>query len=139
MKKIMVLAMIFIFGLAVGYSAENKNALPLKKTLSEGEELKVPIDNSKIKRIVISIQNVLGRESVVYRSEYAGGKERPENEIGPKFIRTFTLKPKITDEKAKRRLDRKKIVLDTSKTDEVFIKVENGKVDVEISEEKKRI
>ncbi len=139
MKKILVLAMIFILGLVAGYSAENKNEIPLKKTLSQGEELKVPIDNSKIKRIVISIQNVLDRESVVYRSEYAGGKERPENEIGPKFIRTFTLKPKITDEKVIRKLDRKKIVLDTSKTDEVLIKVENGKVDVEIREEKKSI
>lgn len=139
MKTQLVLFMVFILGLSVAYAGEVKNEIPLKQTLSAGEELRVPLDNSKIKRVAISMHNVLDSESVVYRSYYAGGKERPENEVGPKFVRTVTLQPRISDEQAKRRLDRKKIVIDTSKTDEIIIKVEAGKVDIEIEAEKKRI
>ncbi len=137
MKKIIVLAIVLGFGLSAGYSEEQQNEMPFKKILNEGELLKVPIDNSQIKRIAISMKNVLDKESVLCWSGYLGGKEKPENEIGPKKYRTSTLSPKIKDEKATRKLDRKKIVLDTGAMDAISLTVEKGKIEVEISEEKK--
>ncbi len=67
------------------------------------------------------------------------GQERAENEIGPRNYRTVTFQPRITDEKVTRKRDGKTIVLDTGKTDEIYIKVEKGKVDIDIREEKKRM
>lgn len=139
MKNLSFISMILCFSAVLGYAGETKMEIPLTKTLRGGEELKVRIDNSKIKRIVISIHNVIDDESIVFRSEYVGGKERAENEIGPKKYRTFSLKPKITDENVTIKRDRKTIVLDTSKTDEIYLKVEKGKVDIDIREEKKRM
>jgi hypothetical protein len=48
------------------------------------------------------------------------------------------LEPRISDEQAVRRLDRKRMVIDTSKIDEIFFKVEDGKVDIKIEAEKKK-
>jgi hypothetical protein len=134
MKRLLILSVILFFGIAPVYSNEIRMELPVKCILDSGDILQVPID-SQIKRITISIRNLIDEESVVYRSERFEGKERPENEIGPKFVRTSKLDPQIKDENQTIKRDRKEIVLITEKTDEVYITVKKGKVEVEIGKE----
>lgn len=139
MKYIHLVALFIFFGFVNGYAEEDALTLPLKQTLSEGAEITFPIDNSQIKRIVISVHNLIEDESIFYRSEFIDGAERPDNEIGPKVIRTHALAARITDPDAVVRRDRKTIVLDTSGLDALYLKVEKGTVEIELSEEKKRL
>jgi len=142
-EKIMrktIFAVVIILVATMNCFSQDKNIkLPFKQIVSEGNELKVNIDINKIKRVVICVDNLLDKESIFYRSAYFKGKERPENEIGPKSIRTYILDPQITDENVKIRNDRKTIVLNTTKMNEIYLKVEKGKVEIEITEEKKKI
>ncbi len=136
----MTLAMVIILVSTMNSFSQDQNIkLPFKQIVSEGNELKLGIDINKIKRVVISLNNILDKESIVYRSAYYKGKERSENEIGPKSIRTYKLDPQITDESVKIRNDRKTIVLNTSKLNEIYLKVDKGKVEIEITEEKKKM
>ncbi len=139
MRKIMFAVFIILVAITNSFPQDKNIELPFKKIVSEGNELKVSIDINKIKRVVICLNNILDKESIVYRSAYFKGKERPENEIGPKSIRTYKLVPQITDENVRIRRDRKTIILNTSKMNEIYLKVEKGKVEIEITEEKKKI
>jgi len=138
MRNVLIACLIFFLGFIPVYSGDIKPVILLKKTLNTGDELHVPIPGT-IKRVVILIHNLSDEESVIFRSEHFMGKERPENEIGPKSYRTITLKPKLTDETVTRKLDRKKIVLMTDNSDAVYFIVEKGFVDIEIIEEKKKL
>ena len=139
MKKLLLIAILAYIGSLVFHTQGYCSDLPITQTLSEGTELRVPFDNTKIKKIVIDIQNLIDQESIIYRSAFIDGKERPENEIGPKFIRTHSLDPQITDKTQKIRPDRKTIVLDAGNMNEIYLKVEKGKVEVKISDEKKKM
>lgn len=101
------------------------------KTLEEGSELTIPSNHG---RISIYLQNVLDKESIVYWTQYVGGNERPENEIGPLEYRTIDLSPKISDENEPVRLDKKEIVLNTEKADKIVVKVEMGKIEIRVKE-----
>lgn len=105
------------------------------KTLEEGNELFISTNNGEIGRISISFQNMLDKESIVYWTQYVGENERPENEIGPRKYRTTMLSPKITDENEPVRTDKKEIVLNTDKADKIIVKVEKGKIQIQIKEE----
>lgn len=138
-KKVIIGMFIVLIGLSSAHADQKSAAVFFKKTVTEGSHVRIPLDTAAVKRVIIQLQNLLDSESVVYRSEFNRGKERPENEIGPKKFRTYTLKPRITDEAVARKLDRKTIVLDTAAMDEIFIKVEKGSITIEVSEEKKKI
>lgn len=105
------------------------------KTLEEGNELSISTNNGKIGRISISFRNVLDKESIVYWTQYIGENERSENEIGPRQYRTTELSPKIADENEPVRTDKKEIVLNTDKADKIVVKVEKGKIQIQVKEE----
>lgn len=131
MKKLLTLFIILFFGIAPVNSREMKMELPAKSILSSGDELQIPIDR-EVKRIAIFIRNLIEDESIFLWSERFEGKERPENEIGPKFVRTVKLDPRLEDDSQPIKRDRKQIVLITEKSDEIYFMVEKGKVEIEI-------
>ena len=135
MKKLLTLFIILIFGVAPVNSSEIKMELPAKSILSSGDELQIPIDR-EVKRIAIFVRNLIDGESILLWSERFEGNERPENEIGPKFIRTVKLDPKLEDDNQPIKNDRKQIVLITEKSDEIFFILEKGKIEIEISRDK---
>lgn len=139
MKDYLWLFVIFIFSLSILSAQEGSLSIPVKKVLSKGETISIKFDNKKITRLELNFQNIIDEESVVYWSEFLDGKERLESEMGPKFIRTKTLRPKTKDEGNPVKLDRKTIVLDTSGMNEIYLKVEKGSVEIEIKEEKRKI
>ncbi len=105
--------------------------LPAKSILSSGDELHIRIDR-EVKRIAIFVRNLIEDESIFLWSERFEGNERPENEIGPKFVRTVELDPRLEDEHQPIKRDRKQIVLITEKSDEIIFVVEKGKIEIEI-------
>jgi len=136
MRKFLIIMALFLFYANCMLAQVVK--IPVDKTLKRGQELTVLLDTG-IDRITIILQNIIDSESVVYRTMFVDGKEKPENEIGPKKYRTVTLSPHIKDESEPIRLDKKELVLNTGGADKILIRIEKGEVNIQIKPNKKRI
>lgn len=108
----------------------------VEKVLSANEELTAPVDCQAFRHIKIRLENLVDMESVCWWTSFHKGKERSESEIGPRFIRTIALLGKVKDasEGIGIRADRQTIELVCSKTDEVLVHVDKGKVLVKITQ-----
>ena len=138
LTKLLFLLLISIFSLD-SYCEMIKSRTPSTLIAKESDEIKISIDNTKIKRVVIRIRNLIDEESIIYRSSYINGAENIENEIGPKEFRTYTLDARITNDNTAMRPDKKTIVLETSNIDQLYFKVEKGEIEIFTSEEGKMI
>lgn len=136
MQKLFLIIFVFLFITKCLVAQSVQNKLPVDKVLKQGQEIEILL-NYELDRVVINLQNVLDSESVVYWTMFVGDQEKPENEIGPKKYRTFTLAPKIEDENEPVRLDKKELVLNTGGSDKLFIKVEKGEINIQIKPSEK--
>ena len=137
MKQIFFTCFFALFVTSTCLSQVNSANLPFEQTLSSPEQLEILV--GELSRITVSLQNNVAEETVVYWSSFSNGKEKPENEIGPKKYRTVTLSPKIEDENEPIRNDKKEIVLNTTDTGKIVLFVEKGKAHILVKPYNKKI
>ena len=133
-KQFFVLIIFFV--IVINSFAQNayKN-LPIDKTISQNEKIEIQPDTG-ISRIIINFQNKAGIESEAFWTVYAGDKEKPESEIGPKKFRLVTLAPKAENINDPIRLDKKELVLNTNNADKIVIRVEKGTINIQVKPSK---
>ena len=137
MKQIFFTCFLALFVTSTCLSQVNSTNLPFEQTLSSPEQLEILV--GELSRITVSLQNNVAEETVVYWSSFYNGKEKPENEIGPKKYRTVTLAPKLVSSDETVRLDRKEVILNTNNADKIVIHVEKGKIHIQVKPSKKSI
>jgi len=90
-----------------------------EKLITSGEELTMDIQSDRFPYIVIEYENKSDIPAVVWFTQFKEGKELPENQIGPLFVRT---------KKMKKNGHKKRIVLTSNDTERIVIHVEKGTV-----------
>ena len=129
MKWVYIAAICFTLMLVApaGYSAgpgETKET-----ALASGEEFSMDIQSDQYRYVVIRYENLSNDNSIVWFTQLKDGKELPENKIGPKFVRTKTLKLKG---------DQTTVVLASDHTDQIIIHVEKGSLRVGVEQNNSR-
>lgn len=123
--------LVFVLTAQYCFSQNTLTDAGVNKTISENQELEVEFD-SGLERIVINLENLSDSESKAYWTTYTGDIGKPESEIGPKFVRTIKLSPRIEDKKENIRTDQKELVLNTNRADKIVIRVEKGEINIQV-------
>lgn len=104
------------------YAQEEEEILIKETILTEGEEVKLPVNCDAFVQVDFIAKNLGKEKSVFWRSSYFEGEELPETEIGPIKFRTYELGPGSSDR------NKKVITLDCEGVDELLFHVSQGKV-----------
>lgn len=138
MREPLITFLLLLIFAHFSYSQTPIQNIKINKTIEQNEELEIPLNNN-LQRVEINFQNVVDKESIAFWTSFQNGVENPENKIGPKKYRTIKLSPQINNEDEKIKLDKKTIVLNTDNADKIIIRVEQGKVNIQIKSPKKRM